>query len=218
MDGCKLEGRNVVAVPLLAAASLAFFLIVAFPLRSAIGVRRHGGYAGLGLGVNRPTSWWIADALFVAAFAMLLAGAALQGSGALDAVVDHEFPADVMGVLVLTGAAILLVWAQETMGRSWRPAIPPTDDGTLVTGGPFRVVRNPTYVAMLAAGLGAVMLAPNMLTIAGWLVLLPSLMLTARAEEPLLRARFGAAYDAYARHVGRFTPGVGRLRERPPGA
>lgn len=212
------RGPNVVAVPWLAAASLAVFLIVAFPLRSAIGGRRHGRYAGLGLDVRRPRSWWIADALFVAGFSMQLAGAAMQGSDALGAVVDHGFVADVIGILLLTGAMILLVWAQETMGRSWRPAIPPTADCILVTGGPFRVVRNPTYVAMLAAGLGAVMLAANVLTIAGWPLLLASLMLTARAEEPLLCARFGAAYTSYASHVGRFTPGVGRLRGRPPAA
>ena len=43
------------------------------------------------------------------------------------------------------------------------------------------------------------------------MVLLVSLLLTARAEEFVLREYFGLAYEAYAARTGRFIPGVGRL-------
>ena len=35
---------------------------------------------------------------------------------------------------------------------------------------------------------------------------------TRLVEEPYLRRVHGAAYEEYARRVGRFVPGVGRLR------
>jgi len=64
---------------------------------------------------------------------------------------------------------------------------------------------------MLGAGGGLVVLALNAITVLGWLVLLVSLLLTARAEEFVLREHFGLAYEAYAARTGRFIPGVGRL-------
>ena len=97
------------------------------------------------------------------------------------------------------------------MGAAWRPDMPPAETARLVTGGPFRVVRNPNYIAMLAAGLSAVLLAANLVSAVGWAALLMSLMLTARVEEPLLAERYGAPYRAYAARVGRFIPGIGHL-------
>jgi len=104
------------------------------------------------------------------------------------------------------------VWAQNTMGAAWRPDIAPADDCQVVTDGPFRVVRNPTYVAMLAAAAGAALLAPTVVGIVGWLALLTSLVLTTRAEEPPLRRAYGTDYEQYAARVGRFLPLIGRLR------
>lgn len=208
----RVASRNVVVVPWLAVVSLAAFLLITFPLRWLINRRRHDEPAGLGLRERRPLAWWLADALFVAGFVIMLGGAALQGAGQIGVAIAGHVAFGVGGILVLLVATALLVWAQETMGRAWRPAIPPADGGDLVTGGPFRAVRNPAYLAMLAAGLGAVLLAQNLLTFAGWISLLTSLMLTARAEEPLLHSRHGDAYRDYAARVGRFVPGVGRLR------
>ena len=52
----------------------------------------------------------------------------------------------------------------------------------------------------------------GVIVFAGWVVLLASLLLTARAEEPLLLDRYGTRYRDYAESVGRFVPGIGRLR------
>jgi protein-S-isoprenylcysteine O-methyltransferase Ste14 len=46
----------------------------------------------------------------------------------------------------------------------------------------------------------------------GFLALVVALELQVRiVEEPYLRQAHGATYDDYARRVGRFLPGVGRL-------
>jgi len=116
------------------------------------------------------------------------------------------------GVALLLAAIALAVWAQETMGRAWRTDIAPDADAGLVTHGPFAVVRNPNYVAMLTAVTGALLIAPGLLGLAGTVALLAGLMLTARCEERVLEATFGDPYRFYAARVGRFVPGVGRLR------
>lgn len=185
----------------------AAFLLVAF----GHPVLRHWGRA-------RPTraddttprsaSWHVADTLFVLGWVVLAAGALLAPDAGLEGL------RAALGVALVLAAVALIVWSQRTMGLAWRPDIPPVPDGTLATTGPFAAVRNPNYVAMLGAALGVVVVAWSLVAAAGWVVLLLSLALTARAEEPPLRARYGAAYDDYAARVGRFVPGIGRLHGR----
>jgi len=199
-------------MPWLAVVLLATFLAVVFPLRSLIRTRRYDASGRPDWRAPRPRSWWLADLLFLSGFATLFAGAVLEGLGVVDPVIGPGTAQLVLGALTLVAATALAEWAQLTMGPAWRPDIPPIEHGELVTGGPFQVVRNPNYVAMLAAGLGAWLLAADVVTSAGWVVLLASLMLTARVEEPTLLARYGDRYREYAARVGRFVPGVGRLR------
>lgn len=110
--------------------------------------------------------------------------------------------------LLLIGTAIYLwcVWDFATAGRGTPAPIDPPKQ--LVVRGLYRTVRNPMYVGVL-------------LVIAGWLTLFRSLALLEYAavvglffhgfvilvEEPVLRRRFGAAYDAYRRKVRRWWPG-----------
>lgn len=199
-------------MPWLALTLLTTFLVVVFPARAEVRRRRYGDTGRVDRRHPRPRAWVIDDALFLLGFSSVVAGTALDALDVVNARSGSGTVAHASGVLLLVGATALAVWAQETMGPAWRADIPPLGGSRVVTGGPFRVVRNPNYVAMLAAGLGAVLLVPSAVTVAGWLVLLVSLLLTARAEEPLLAARFGAEYHAYAARVGRFVPGIGRLR------
>lgn len=77
-------------------------------------------------------------------------------------------------------------------------------EGTLVEHGPYRVSRNPQYVGdialLLAWGLACASLLTWVLCALGiaWFALAPL------AEEPWLRERYGAPYEAYRRRVPRF--------------
>ena len=186
-------------------------MLIVFPLRSVLRRRRYGASGRPDCAARRPGAWLTADVTFLAAFALLLVGPALQGLDVVAPVVDMPDAAFGLAILLVVGATALAIWAQETMGAAWRPDMPPAETARLVTGGPFRVVRNPNYIAMLAAGLSAVLLAANLVSAVGWAALLMSLMLTARVEEPLLAERYGAPYRAYAARVGRFIPGIGHL-------
>jgi protein-S-isoprenylcysteine O-methyltransferase Ste14 len=100
-------------------------------------------------------------------------------------------------------AAFLVRFVREGIGT---PApVAPTE--RLVVGGPFQYVRNPGYVSVIALLLGQALCF-------GSLVLLGYAMLVALGfhafvvlnEEPTLRRRFGAEYDAYCRRVPRWLP------------
>lgn len=119
----------------------------------------------------------------------------------------------VAGALVIVAATPLFlsflsrfVWE----GRGTPAPIVPTE--RLVVGGPFRWVRNPGYVAVLAliCGQGLVLASPAVLVYA----LVVGLCFHAFVllyEEPTLHRTYGAEYDAYCRRVPRWLP-------RPPRA
>jgi len=115
--------------------------------------------------------------------------------------------------LLMAGAVALFVWATRTMGRNWSIVARTRSDHELVTTGPFAYVRHPIYSAMallllaMAIGLGTEWRLIGTLplyALGTWLRIIE--------EEKLLRASFGAAYDAYAARVPRFVPVRGRSR------
>ncbi len=110
------------------------------------------------------------------------------------------------------GAALYLwcAWEFATAGRGTpNPADPPR---ALVARGPYRVVRNPMYVAVNAVIIGEALLFRS-----AWLTkyALGSLVfvqcLVVLWEEPGLRRRYGDGYMAYCAAVPRWFP---RLRRR----
>lgn len=97
--------------------------------------------------------------------------------------------------------------AQRAMGSSWRVGVDASERTDLVTGGPFAVVRNPIFAAMIFAVLGLALLVPNITALLGFLSLVAAVELQVRfVEEPYLLRTHG---EGYASRVGRFVPGVG---------
>ena len=83
-----------------------------------------------------------------------------------------------------------------------------------MTDGPFSLARNPIFAAMLPTSLGLALMVPSWVAFAGVLALFVALELQVRiVEEPYLRRTHGRPYLEYAARVGRFVPGVGRLRD-----
>lgn len=84
---------------------------------------------------------------------------------------------------------------------------PPTH---FVATGPYRYVRNPVVITLLATVLGEAIYLGSIGVFALVLIGLPVAHLqVTRIEEPNLRRRFGESYDAYCRSVPRWLP-------RPP--
>ena len=187
--------------------------VVAFGVRTWLQVRRTAdtGFRGLS---GRPGSaqWW-AGVLLVAALGAVVAGpvAGLAGLPAL-LLVNGGWVAVLGGALAALGIAGTLA-SQLAMGDSWRIGVDQGEHTELVTRGPFARVRNPIFAAMVVTALGIALLVPNALTLLGCALLVVAVQLQVRVvEEPYLRRHHGPGYQQYAARVGRFVPGVGRLR------
>ncbi|MDQ3996298.1 MAG: isoprenylcysteine carboxylmethyltransferase family protein [Gemmatimonadota bacterium] len=121
-------------------------------------------------------------------------------------------PARVLGAaLIVAGAAVLIhSFARFVAEGAGTPApVAPTE--RLVVGGLYRYVRNPMYLAVLAAIVGQALVLgqPTLLRYA----LIVSVFFAAFVrwyEEPVLSRRFGAEYEAYRGAVPAWWP-----RRRP---
>lgn len=199
--------------PAIALALYTLYLGTAFLARSILQRRRTGssGFRGIS---GRPGSLeWTGGVLFVIALVLGVAAPLAQLAGVAQPIAAHNADAIAAGgiVLALAGTALTLL-AQSAMGRSWRIGVDASETTDLVTTGPFAIVRNPVFAAMIPTGLGLALITPNPVAVAAVVALIAALELQTRAvEEPYLLAKHGSTYAQYARRVGRFLPGLGRL-------
>lgn len=96
----------------------------------------------------------------------------------------------------------LAAWAARLFRKRGTTIRPGFESSVLVTTGPFRVSRNPMYLAMalLLAGIGLLMGSVTpLLVVPVFVALIHALFV--RMEERMLEAAFGAEYAAYKRRV-----------------
>lgn len=201
----------------LAVGLYVLYFVLAVGLRSFLQWRATGksGFVGL---VGRPFSTeWVAGALFTVALAMGAAAPVLaiadvhEPLGALDGSAGN-----VAGLVLASAGLALTIYAQLAMGASWRIGVDPGERTELVVDGPFALVRNPIFTAMIPTAVGLALMVPSVLALAGLAVLFFSLELQVRVvEEPYLLQIQGSAYAEYASRTGRFLPRVGTLRHNP---
>lgn len=117
----------------------------------------------------------------------------------------------VAAVLNVVGFAIA-VWGVVGLGPALTASPIPKARAALVTSGLYGVVRNPIYSGLLIFGAGFVIYGASWWHAATWVALAVLFAAKARWEERMLGAAH-PEFAAYAQRVGRFIPGVGRLRQ-----
>jgi len=190
------------------------YLLLAFGLRTAIQLRRTGSSGFHGLGGRLGSAEWLAGVLFAVALMMGAAAPLLALLDVLEPIANLDTDlAHALGVVLAVAGIGLTFYAQLGMGDSWRIGVDPGERTELVTSGPFALVRNPIYSAMIPTAFGLALLVPSVLALAGFAALLVALELQVRVvEEPHLLRTHGERYSRYAGRVGRFVPAIGRLR------
>lgn len=204
---------------LMAAAALCLYgvwALLAFGLRAVLQVRRTGDSGFRGFHGSAGSAEWWAGVLFAVAVVIGVLAPVADLADVLEPAAWLDRSLLRASGVILAGLGMLgTLAAQLAMGDSWRVGVDPAERTALVTSGPFRVVRNPIFTAMLATAFGLAAMVPNVLALAGAFGLLVGLELHVRlVEEPYLSRVHGNAYAGYAARVGRFLPRIGLL-QRP---
>lgn len=113
-----------------------------------------------------------------------------------------------IGVVQYIAGGVLRIWPVFVLGKRFSGLVAIQPGHALVTDGIYRRIRNPSYLGLLVNAAGwalAFRSGVGLLLVA--LTMIP-LVARIRSEEALLRAQFGAEYDAYCAHTWRLIPGV----------
>ena len=117
--------------------------------------------------------------------------------------------ASVLGWPLIAAGVVLYVatafWGFALRGKGTPAPIDPPK--TLVVEGPYRVVRNPMYWAVVSVMLGeALAFRSAALAELAMAFFAGTMLFVLLYEEPALRRKFGAEYEAYCRQVPRWLP------------
>ena len=108
-------------------------------------------------------------------------------------------------ISVQVASGLLMIWARFTFGlRSFHAAANPTE-GSLITHGPYRFVRNPIYSAIWIFTWSGISVHLSLVNVLAGIVILIALGIRIACEESFLITHF-TDYPAYAKRTARLIP------------
>ena len=113
------------------------------------------------------------------------------------------------GLIVMWLGLAIRVWAIAALGRTFRTTVEVDPGQPVVSTGPYRWVRHPSYSGLLLIVIGFGLGAGSWLALAVCAVLpLPALLRRIHVEEAELAGVLGDRYRAYQAQTKRLIPGV----------
>lgn len=114
-----------------------------------------------------------------------------------------------LGAVIATGGLALRLWAIRTLGVHFTSNVRVSDAQPLVSVGPYRRLRHPSYTGALLTALGTTAaLGSPAGALLVFLLAIPAYLYRVRVEEEQLERQMGSAYREYQRHTHRLVPGI----------
>ena len=127
----------------------------------------------------------------------------------MTAILPRTVPFQIAGLVLILFAIALLIWARAHIRGQYSGHVEVQAGHYLVTSGPYRFIRHPSYCGLLLMSLGVVVGYVSWIGLAGLaLLLLPGMAYRIQVEEKLLRTQFGADYQEYASRTHKLLPGI----------
>jgi len=117
---------------------------------------------------------------------------------------------------VIVVAGVWYFWRTHVaLAQNWTPLLEVREGNTLITDGPYRLVRHPMYSSSFVIDIGIALLSANWLVattlLAGMAVLYA---VRVQDEEAMMLEAFGDEYRAYMGRTGRLVPKLTALLGR----
>jgi protein-S-isoprenylcysteine O-methyltransferase Ste14 len=114
-----------------------------------------------------------------------------------------------VGLILMAGGQLLRWWAIATLGRLFTITVSIREDHRLIDKGPYRLVRHPSYTALLLVHAGAGLCFGNGLTFVVLTVpVSAALFYRMHVEEKVLVHELGPSYLEYMRRTRRLIPRI----------
>ncbi len=111
------------------------------------------------------------------------------------------------GLVILLAGLVLRGWSFKVLGRYFTHTVMVSADQPVISTGPYRVLRHPSYTGVIMAALGIGLAAANWAGLAAVMVLiLMPLLWRIHVEEKALLATLGDRYRGYAAQHKRLVP------------
>jgi len=114
-----------------------------------------------------------------------------------------------IGVVLYGIGGVMRMWPVFVLGRRFSGLVAIQQGHTLVTSGPYGIVRHPSYFGLTVMLFGWALAFRSWVGVILAILTIVPLLARIRAEEELLRTHFGAEYEAYRRRTPwRLIPGI----------
>lgn len=134
----------------------ALYVALAFGARTLLQKLRTGSSGFKGRSGSPGSVEWFGGVMFVCALALGFAAPVLDLVGVVDPIAPLDGRAGhAVGIVLYSLGLVGTLVAQGMMGRSWRTGVDESERTDLVTTGPFAIVRNTIFSAMIPAFLGS---------------------------------------------------------------
>jgi protein-S-isoprenylcysteine O-methyltransferase Ste14 len=111
------------------------------------------------------------------------------------------------GMVILLGGLVLRGWSFKALGEYFTHTVMVSSDQPVIASGPYRLLRHPSYTAILLIGIGVGLASANWAGLAGvTLLLLAPLLWRIHIEESALMTTLGDRYRCYAAQHKRLIP------------
>lgn len=115
------------------------------------------------------------------------------------------------GLLLVIGGVVFNIWGRLVLKSSWANQIKIYEGHTLITTGPFFIVRHPLYASLIWICVGGALIYSNALSaLITFGIFVPMMYVRAKKEDSLLLRTFGDAFTEYRHRTGMFVPRVWR--------
>jgi protein-S-isoprenylcysteine O-methyltransferase len=162
-------------------------------------VRNRGG---TGENLDRGSRVWVV-ALVAAGTAAAFA-LAWRGAGRVDG-----WWAVAVGLLLAICGIALRAWSVATLGAFFTTSVEVQRDHRIIEGGPYRLLRHPSYTGALLTVVGVTLALGSWLgCVVATVLCVAGLVQRIRVEERALAARLGPAWEVFARSRRRLIPMV----------
>lgn len=106
-------------------------------------------------------------------------------------------------VLIFVGNVFFIV-AMWTMRDSWRAGIPKTDKTEIVTGGIYKISRNPAFLGFDLTYIGFFLAFDNIVLLLASIFVIGAMHMQILEEEKFMEMTFKGTYIEYKKKVGRY--------------